>query len=79
MQLELLAAYFVKLTPVFTSGDWETAEKIDRLIRAHLKDLKTIKMTREGDAPNQNPAFSQDAFLRLILVKDSEASAEGNV
>ena len=30
--------------------NWDAAERLDRMMRCHLKDLKTTKITREGEA-----------------------------
>ena len=46
MQVELTSNYYVKLVQAQASGDWETVERIDRMIRGHLKDLKATKITR---------------------------------
>lgn len=51
MQVELVAVYFLKLGRAQEAGDWETAERLDRMIRCHMKDLKTTKIAREGEAP----------------------------
>ncbi|WP_157067785.1 hypothetical protein [Desulfosarcina cetonica] len=50
MQVELVAVYFLKLGRAQESGDWDAAERLDRMIRCHLKDLKATKIAREGDA-----------------------------
>lgn len=50
MQVELVAVYFLKLGRAQEVGDWDAAEKLDRMIRCHLKDLKATKAAREGVA-----------------------------
>ncbi len=51
MQVELVAVYFLKLGRAQVANDWEAAERLDRMIRCHLKDLKATKIAREGDEP----------------------------
>lgn len=47
--MELVAVYFLKLGRAYAIVDWEGAEKLDRMIRCHLKDLKATKIARERD------------------------------
>ena len=51
IQVELVAMYFLKLGRAQESGDWDIAQKIDQMLRGHLKDLKATKIAREGDEP----------------------------
>ncbi len=52
IQVELVEVYFLKLGRTQEAGDWETSERLDRMIRCHMKNLKTTKITREGtEAP----------------------------
>ena len=51
LQVEMVAIYSVKLVRAQINSDVDAAEKLDRMIRAHLKDLKATKIAREGDAP----------------------------
>jgi hypothetical protein len=51
MQVELVAVYFLKLERAQEAGDWDAAERLDRMIRCHLKDLKATKIAREGEEP----------------------------
>ena len=60
MQVELVAVYFIKLSRAQEEGNWDAAERLDRMIRCHLKDLKTTKITRETD-----PASKRAATARL--------------
>ena len=52
MQVELVAVYFLKLGRAQEVGDWDAAERLDRMIRCHLKDLKATKIAREGEVPS---------------------------
>ena len=51
LQVELVALYSVKLVRAQINGDMNAAEKLDRMIRCHLKDLKATKIAREGEIP----------------------------
>ena len=53
MQVELVAVYFLKLARAQEGGDWDAAERLDRMIRCHLKDLKATQIAREGETPSQ--------------------------
>ncbi|MCL4500060.1 MAG: hypothetical protein M1335_07480 [Chloroflexi bacterium] len=67
IQVELVAIYFLKLGRAQETGDWETAQKIDQMLRCHLKDLKATKIAREGDepqGPETTPAEWASALLR---------------
>ena len=45
---ELVGVYSVKLVRAQIEGNTDAAEKLDRMIRCHMKDLKTTKIAREG-------------------------------
>jgi len=52
------------------SGDWDAAEKLDRMIRCHLKDLKATKIAREGETakgPETTPAEWATALLEKLV------------
>jgi len=69
MQVELVAVYFLKLGRAQEAGDWDAAEKLDRMIRCHLKDLKATKIAREGEAtkgPETTPAEWATALLKKL-------------
>ena len=69
MQVELVAVYFLKLGRAQEAGDWEAAERLDRMIRCHLKDLKATKIAREGDiptGPQTTPAEWATALLEKV-------------
>jgi len=48
IQVELVGIYSVKLVRAQMDGNTQAAESLDRMIRAHMKDLKTTKIAREG-------------------------------
>ena len=41
LQVELVGVYSVKLVRAQIEGNTDAAEKLDRMIRCHMKDLKT--------------------------------------
>jgi hypothetical protein len=78
MQVELVAVYFLKLGRAQEAGEWDAAEKLDRMIRCHLKDLKATKIAREGEepkGPETTPAEWATALLEKL--RESEAKASG--
>jgi hypothetical protein len=72
MQVELVAVYFLKLGRAQESGDWDAAERLDRMIRCHLKDLKATKIAREGDAA-QGPETTPAEWATALLEKLAES------
>ena len=54
------------------SGDWDAAERLDRMIRCHLKDLKATKIAREGDAA-QGPETTPAEWATALLEKLAES------
>ena len=68
IQVELVAVYFLKLGRAHETGDSEAAERLDRMIRAHLKDLKATKISREGEAP-KGPETTPAEWATALLEK----------
>jgi len=66
IQVELVGMYFLKLGRAQEAGDWDNAEKIDRMIRCHLKDLKATKISREGEAPKGAETTPADWATTLL-------------
>jgi len=69
LQVELVAVYSVKLVRAQINGDMDASEKLDRMIRCHLKDLKATKIAREGEAsrgPETTPAEWATALLEKL-------------
>jgi uncharacterized protein YjcR len=72
IQVELIGIYSVKLMRAQQAGDIDAAEKIDRMIRCHMKDLKTTKIAREGEepkAPQTSPAEWASALIEKVSGK----------
>lgn len=78
LQVELVGVYFVKLGRAQEAGDHEAAERLDRMIRCHLKDLKTTKITREGTEP-KGPETTPAEWATALLEKLAEAEKKGDV
>lgn len=72
IQVELVAVYFLKLGRAQEAGDWDAAERLDRMIRCHMKDLKTTKLTREGTEPIE-PQTTPAEWATALLEKLAEA------
>ncbi len=53
----------------------KAAESLDRMIRCHMKDLKTTKIAREGEEP-KGPQTSPAEWASALLEKVSEAAAK---
>jgi len=69
LQVELIGVYSVKLVRAQMEGNTDAAEKFDRMIRCHMKDLKTTKFAREGEAargPETTPAEWATALLEKL-------------
>jgi hypothetical protein len=69
LQVELVGVYSVKLVRAQIEGNTDAAEKLDRMIRCHMKDLKTTKIAREGEAsrgPETTPAEWATALLEKL-------------
>ncbi len=66
MQVELVAVYFIKLSRAQEEGNWDAAERLDRMIRCHLKDLKTTKITRETDPASKRAATPAEWASKLV-------------
>ena len=58
LQVELVAVYSVKLVRAQINGDMDAAEKLDRMIRCHLKDLKATR--RREEYRGRIPGFPSD-------------------
>jgi hypothetical protein len=66
MQVELVGVYFLRLARAQAAGEAETAERFDRMIRAHLKELKTTKLAREGEQPKTAESSPADWATKIL-------------
>jgi hypothetical protein len=71
IQVELVGVYSVKLVRAQMEGNTQAAESLDRMIRCHMKDLKTTKVAREGEEP-KGPQTSPAEWASTLLDKVSE-------
>ena len=72
LQVELVGVYSVKLVRAQIEGNTDAAEKLDRMIRCHMKDLKTTKIAREGEA-SQGPETTPAEWATALLEKLAES------
>jgi hypothetical protein len=77
VQLELVALYFLQLCRCCVAMDWENAERLDRMIRANLRDLKATKRAREGDAPKGGETQSPAEWATALLERVAAGQAAG--
>ena len=75
LQVELVGIYSVKLVRAQVEGNIQAAESLDRMIRCHMKDLKTTKIAREGEEPKGSQT-SPAEWASALLEKVSEAAAQ---
>ena len=78
IQVELVAIYFLKLGRAQEAGDWDAAQKIDQMLRGHLKDLKATKIAREGDEP-RGPETTPAEWASSLLQQWDEAQKSKRV
>lgn len=76
MQVELVSLYFLQLGRCVVAMDWENAERLDRMLRANLRDLKATKRAREGDLPKE-PNSSPSEWATALLERVAAATAAG--
>ena len=74
MQVEVVAINYIKYVRAHAQGDLDAAEKIDRTLRANLKDLKATKITRDKDEQEQN--FVSPAEWATSFIEDFRARQE---
>lgn len=73
LQVELVGVYSVKLMRAQVEGNADAAEKLDRMIRAHMRELKTTKIAREGEQP-QKSQTSPAEWASALLDKAAEVT-----
>lgn len=79
LQVELVAVYFLKLGRAQEAGDYDAAERLDRMIRCHLKDLKATKIAREGEEPKgaeTTPAEWATALLEKLAEAEKKTGTQ---
>lgn len=79
MQVELVTLYFLQLGRAIKVKDWENAERIDRTMRGHLREMKATKRGREGDTVPASTMQSPAEYATAILERVAAAQAAGRV
>jgi transposase len=72
LHLELAAIYCVKLIRAQTEGDWEQAERLDRMMHSHMKELKAAKKkqkSHQGRKTGDTPAERAAAIVEALRAK----------
>ena len=76
MEVELAVLYFLQVMRAIKAQEWETAQRIDVMLRSHLRDLKASKRSREGsEAGKGQTTISQDQWAADLLQKVNTALA----
>jgi hypothetical protein len=66
IQIEFIAINTVKYMRSIQDGNMDAAQKLDTMIRAHMKDLKATKITREADQPKRPQTTPADWAAELL-------------
>ena len=66
VQLELLCIYCLKITRAVMAEQWDAVERLDRMIRSHMADLKLTRKMREGDGPADGVPNPLDYAMELV-------------
>lgn len=70
LQVELLAIYMLRSGQAQQKEDADAVERLDRMIRAHLKDLKATRISREGEGtPAVNQGGTPADLVNALLLK----------
>lgn len=75
IQCELVAVNYVKLARAYAANDFENVERLDKIVRQHLKDLKATKASREGTEPAKKQTTPAE-WATALLEKVTEAKEE---
>lgn len=73
LQVELVGVYSVKLMRAQMEGNADASERLDRMIRAHMRELKTTKVSREGEQPLESQT-SPAEWASALLDKAAEVT-----
>lgn len=75
IQCELVAVNYVKMARAYAANDFENVERLDKIVRQHLKDLKATKASREGAEPSKKQTTPAE-WATALLEKVTEAKEE---
>ena len=78
VQLELVGIYSLQLMRAVSQEKWDAAERVDRMLRHHLDDLKMTKRAREGDGTPES-RVSPLALAMNLLERAKARRAEETV
>lgn len=76
IQLEFIAINTVKYMRAIQDGNTDAAQKLDFMIRAHMRDLKATKLAREGDQPRGQQTTPADWAADLLSKSDEQPPAK---
>jgi hypothetical protein len=77
MQAELVATDCLKLGRAQLAGDWDAAERLDRMLRCHLRWLKATRIAREGE-PSKGRATTPAEWAAALLEKINGTAKGGS-
>jgi hypothetical protein len=66
VQLELFCIYCLKITRALMAEQWDAVERLDRMIRSHMADLKLTRKMREGDGPADGTPSPLEYAMQLV-------------
>lgn len=66
MQAELVATDCLKLGRAQVAGDWDAAERLDRMLRCHLRRLKASRIARERVPSKKRVATPAEWAVALL-------------
>lgn len=66
VQLELFGIYCLKITRALLAEQWDAVERLDRMIRSHMADLKLTRKMREGDGPSDGEPSPLEYAMQLV-------------
>lgn len=75
LQIELLAVYYLKMGQVQESGNMDAAERLDRMIRNHMKDLKATRISRDGEVTDGNRGVAPADIVSFLLIEHKKKKA----
>lgn len=78
IQVELVALYCLKLGRALEADDLEAAQRIDQMMRCHLKDLRATKITREDGSADLKTTPAEWATALLERVRNGKGKAKEN-
>lgn len=66
VQLELFCIYCLKISRALMAEQWDAVERLDRMIRSHMMDLKLTKKMREGEGAADKVSSPMDYAMQLV-------------